>query len=102
MKYVLILIAIIALSGCVAFPAAKYDVELTYDPATGVLISQKFKSSSRRDFKQIKTGYGDFTFEAGEVSSQASPIEAAIAGILPSVIAQAFATAYPPPKQETQ
>jgi hypothetical protein len=74
MRTLIALLLLLFLSACVGSPfgpSAHYVVDI-YDPATGNLVKH-FESSSERDFETIKTQYGEFTLEAGAVTTPPDP-----------------------------
>ncbi len=87
MKVFMILLIALFLSACVGSPfgpSAKYEVRI-YDPVTGHLVKE-FSATSEREFEEIVTRYGDFHFKAGSVTAKPSPVEQAIAEVLPAII----------------
>lgn len=75
----------LALNGCMA---ANYSVK-KYDATTGNLVSS-FDAQSRRELENLDVEYqretGTFTAHVGKATSQASPVESAVADLLPYLL----------------
>ena len=80
-KLGLITLLVYALTGCVMFPAAKYEFT-RFDPLTGDPVAE-MTITSRRDLEELEVTYDGTkkTFEGkvGKATSQPSPLEASAA-----------------------